>query len=96
VFARALLCVRALRQELTGYLNMLAVNAALLSRPFAQQFVPELYDACVCVVAALTEDSLRSLTKEFAHEVTSSLRALLRRVYSKEETGKRVEVRVGV
>ena len=72
---------------------MFASNAALLSRPFVEQFVPELFDACVSVVGALTEDSLRSLNKDFAPDVTNSLRVLLRRIYSKEETGRRVEVR---
>ena len=81
-------------QELTGLLAMLSANAALLSKAFVRKFVPLLYDACVCVVSALSEDSLRALGKDFAPEITSHLRVLLRRVYSREETGKRVEVSV--
>jgi hypothetical protein len=80
-------------QELTGFLGLFAHNAALLSRPFCLEYIPVLFDACVSVVGALTEDSLRSLSKDFAPDITNSLRVLLRRIYSKEETGKRVEVR---
>ena len=83
---------RAVVQELTTLLALLSANAVSLSRSFVTLFVPELYDACVCVVGALNEESLRALGKDFAPDITHHLRTLLRRVYSKEETGKRVEV----
>ena len=86
-------CCCFVPQELLALLSILASNAPLLAKPFLLRFVPELYDAVVCIVGALNEDSLRSLGKDFAPDLTTHLRAILRRVYSKEETGKRVEVR---
>lgn len=65
--------------------------SAVLARPFAVSFVPQLQQSIFGTLLGLTDVQLRTLTKEAVDEVVRALDRCLRRVMTRVAAGELVE-----